>query len=143
MPYIDSNKIKLDALTWLDDGNDILVPLVDVKKAIAQTPTEDVVLRAELSILSVQYAAHTTRLEEENAALKVGIKVLGDTLKSYERNEQLQEDVVKVVRCKDCEYGIAEDYEHNLYSCGGYPDGIGGYINGESFCSEGKRKEQL
>jgi hypothetical protein len=41
--YINPEKIKLDSLTWLDGDSDILVPLVDVKKAIAQTPTEDVV----------------------------------------------------------------------------------------------------
>ena len=49
-------------------------------------------------------------------------------------------DVVEVVRCKDCEYGREED--HNTYSCANFPDGIGGYISGECFCSYGERKEQ-
>ena len=48
-------------------------------------------------------------------------------------------DVVNVVRCKDCEYGREED--HNTYSCANFPDGIGGYISGECFCSYGERKE--
>lgn len=50
------------------------------------------------------------------------------------------EDVVEVVRCKDCEYGREED--HNTYSCANFPDGIGGYISGECFCSYGERKGQ-
>lgn len=41
--YIDPTKIKLNALTWTDGGEDILVPLVEVRKAIAQAPVEDVV----------------------------------------------------------------------------------------------------
>lgn len=51
----------------------------------------------------------------------------------------LEEEVVEVVRCKDCEYGREED--HNTYSCANFPDGIGGYISGECFCSYGERKE--
>ena len=40
--YISPENIKLTSLTWTDGGEDILVPLIEVKKAIAQTPTEDV-----------------------------------------------------------------------------------------------------
>ena len=53
--------------------------------------------------------------------------------------EEPAADVVEVVRCKDCEYGREED--HNTYSCANFPDGIGGYISGECFCSYGERKE--
>ena len=52
----------------------------------------------------------------------------------------LNADLVEVVRCKDCEYGREED--HNTYSCANFPDGIGGYISGECFCSYGERKGQ-
>ena len=40
--FIDANKIKLTALTKLDEDEDTLVYLSDVIQAIAQTPTEDV-----------------------------------------------------------------------------------------------------
>ena len=43
--YINPDKIALNALTWLDGDNDVLVPLVSVKKAIAQTPTEEDVVK--------------------------------------------------------------------------------------------------
>lgn len=45
------------------------------------------------------------------------------------------------VRCKECEHGIDEEYK-NLYVCSACPDGLGGYIDGNSFCSQGKRKEK-
>lgn len=42
--YIDANKIKLlDSLSWKDENGDLLVSLRDVRNAIAQTPTEEVV----------------------------------------------------------------------------------------------------
>lgn len=41
--YINPKNIKLNSLSWVDGGEDILVPLIDVRKAIAQTPSEDVV----------------------------------------------------------------------------------------------------
>ena len=41
--YINPEKIKLNSLSWIDGEGDILVPLVEVKKAIAQTPTENVI----------------------------------------------------------------------------------------------------
>ena len=41
--YINPENIKLNSLSWVDGGEDILVPLIDVRKAIAQTPSEDVV----------------------------------------------------------------------------------------------------
>ena len=68
--YINPEKIKLDSITWLDGDSDILVPLVDVKKAIAQTPTEDVVLRAELAVQSLRDAATIHTLEEKLRDLK-------------------------------------------------------------------------
>ena len=49
-------------------------------------------------------------------------------------------NLVEVVRCKDCEYG--SDEGGGYYCCTAYPDGIGGYIRGESFCSYGERKEK-
>lgn len=48
-------------------------------------------------------------------------------------------DLVNVVRCKDCQYASEED--ENIYACTAYPDGIGGYIRGECFCSCGERKK--
>ena len=59
--FIDANNINLRLDTFADN-DDLLVPVVSVKKAIAQTPTED---------------------------------------------------VVKIVRCKDCKFRICEqDPEH-------------------------------
>lgn len=43
--YINPENIKLTSTTWIDGGQDILVPLVDVKKAIAQAPTEEDVVK--------------------------------------------------------------------------------------------------
>ncbi len=47
-------------------------------------------------------------------------------------------DVVEV-RCKDCQYGYCED--KNVYTCRNFPDGLGGYVDGECFCSYGERRE--
>ena len=89
MPYIDPKKINLNSLTWLDGDSDILVPLVDVKKAIAQTPTE--------------------------------------------------EDVVKVVRCINCEYWDGMGYEGR---CEAPTNGlIHEYTNYDDFCSYGERRD--
>ena len=92
--YINPEKIKLSSLTWIDGGEDILVPLVDVKKAIAQTPTED--------------------------------------------------DVVKVVRCKDCTFRLplSPQYDYKgrpCFTCFMWhkPTKEDGY------CNEGIRREQL
>lgn len=43
--YINPEKIKLNTLSWVDGGEDILVPLIDVKKAIALTPAEEDVIK--------------------------------------------------------------------------------------------------
>lgn len=43
--YIDAEKIMLTSASWIDGGQDVLVPLVSVKKAIAQTPTEEDVVK--------------------------------------------------------------------------------------------------
>lgn len=50
-------------------------------------------------------------------------------------------DAVEVVRCKDCKHGLTEEYK-NLYTCDNFPDGIGGYIDGECYCSYGERKKE-
>ena len=42
MRYIDAGKIKITADTMIADG-ECYVPLLAVKQAISQTPTEDVV----------------------------------------------------------------------------------------------------
>ena len=50
-------------------------------------------------------------------------------------------DVVDVVRCRDCEYwDRSRECKHSpgCYWCGMYGD----YPSGESYCSEGVRKEQ-
>jgi hypothetical protein len=41
--YIDANKIKLTGLTFSDINNEVYFSLTDVRKAIEQTPTADVV----------------------------------------------------------------------------------------------------
>lgn len=41
--YIDANKIKLTGLTFEDINNEVYFSLSDVRKAIEQTPTADVV----------------------------------------------------------------------------------------------------
>jgi rubrerythrin len=41
--YIDANKIRLISKLVADENGDILVPLSDVRRAIEQTPTENVV----------------------------------------------------------------------------------------------------
>lgn len=41
--YIDANKIKLTGLTFSDVNNEVYFSLSDVRKAIEQTPTADVV----------------------------------------------------------------------------------------------------
>lgn len=41
--YIDANKIKLTGITFSDVNNEVYFSLSDVRKAIEQTPTEDVV----------------------------------------------------------------------------------------------------
>ena len=43
--YIDINKVKLTVLATFDDGEEILVPLSDVRKALQMAPEEDVVPR--------------------------------------------------------------------------------------------------
>ncbi len=138
--YINPEKIKLDSLTWLDGDSDILVPLVDVKKAIAQTPSEDVVLRAELAIRSFRDAAQIEWLQKEVSKLQKDNAVLEGVVKGYV--ERMKKDVVEVVRCKDCKnryvptrcalwYGSLGETE---YFCERGDD---------FFCSYGERKEQL
>lgn len=41
--YIDANKIKLTGITFSDVNNEVYFSLSDVRKAIEQTPTADVV----------------------------------------------------------------------------------------------------
>lgn len=46
--YIDANKIKLTGLTFEDINHEVYFSLSDIRKAIEQTPTADVVSRAEV-----------------------------------------------------------------------------------------------
>ena len=81
--YIDTDKIRLTIPTCVDDEGDVYVLLSDVRRAIAQTPTED---------------------------------------------------VVAVVRCKDCIHRFKDaegDYCCNLDDC---------YAGDTGFCSYGKRR---
>ena len=41
--YIDENKIKFNGFTFEDADKEVYIRLSDVRQAIAQTPTEDVV----------------------------------------------------------------------------------------------------
>ena len=41
--YIDASKIKLTGMTFKDVNNEVYFSLTDIRKAIEQTPTEDVV----------------------------------------------------------------------------------------------------
>ena len=43
--YIDANKINLKGISVFDENLDILVSLSDMMKAIAQTPTEEDVVK--------------------------------------------------------------------------------------------------
>ena len=87
--YINPENIKLNSLSWIDGGEDILVPLVDVKKAIAQTPTE--------------------------------------------------EDVVKIVRCKNCVHWGGINYGFVCRKLSGIDTKI--CMGAEHYCSYGERKE--
>lgn len=89
--YIDKEKIKLNCSTFVDGDGDILVPLSEVRKAIAQTPTE--------------------------------------------------EDVVKVVRCKDCKYNAFEQSHGTIIHC--HKELVCKFRKPTDFCSYGKRKEQV
>ena len=88
--YIDPKKIKLNSLTWIDGDGDILVPIVEVKKAIAQTPTED---------------------------------------------------VIEVVRCKDCVH-LWGQMKNNAHYCH-LKNGLNGLVTEEDFCSHGERKDKI
>ncbi len=41
--FIDANKIKLTSQTFKDNEGEVYIPLSDVKNAIRQTPTENVI----------------------------------------------------------------------------------------------------
>lgn len=88
--YINPENIKLTSMTWIDGGQDVLVPLVSVKKAIAQTPIE--------------------------------------------------EDVVKVVRCKDCTHWGGINYGFVCRKLSGIDTKI--CMGADHFCSYGERKEK-
>lgn len=93
--YIDPKKITLNCSTLIDGDGDILVPLSEVRKAIAQTPTE--------------------------------------------------EDVLKIVRCKDCQYWNTRDSKgiQGICLCGkkDYYYGSEFYPFADDFCSYAERKE--
>ena len=93
--YIDANKIRLISKLVADENGDILVPLSDVRRAIEQTPTEN---------------------------------------------------VVEVVRCKDCEYcRISIDTKTNIsvQVCGyvGYNPVQSSQVTDNDYCSHGERRE--
>ena len=91
--YINPENIRLTAVGSVDDSGDILVSVRDVKRAIAQTPSED---------------------------------------------------VVEVVRCKNCIYRVPLDHERYNYQnkkamyCFCYNR----LTREEGYCNEGIRKEQ-
>lgn len=80
-------KIALTASSLVDEDGDVLVPLSDVRRAIEQTPTED---------------------------------------------------VVKVVRCKDCKLRDTEGCPIMVWDCGE----LMGETEDNDYCSYGERKEQ-
>ena len=51
----------------------------------------------------------------------------------------VEEDVVKVVRCKDCDYRIFDEVCQEYYCNSAY--GMNGAIEDDSFCSYGERKD--
>ena len=87
--YIDVNNIRLTGLTFKDVNHEVYFSLTDIRKAIDQTPTED---------------------------------------------------VVEVVRCKDCKYwgGVTNGYICHAWS------GINtkNYTKPTEYCARGERKEQ-
>lgn len=88
MGYVDPKKITLNCSTLIDGDGDILVPLSEVRKAIAQTPTE--------------------------------------------------EDVVKIVRCKDCEYNVLEQPKGIVHCHRGL---VCQFRTPTDYCSFAERKE--
>lgn len=84
---IDAEKIALTSSSLIDEDGNFYVSLADVRKAIAQTPTED---------------------------------------------------VVDVVRCKDCKHG--RETKYGFYVCSNEEER---FAHDEMhYCSYGKRKEQ-
>ena len=47
--FIDANKIKIAGISTFNDGEEILVPLSDVRKALQMTPKADVVPRSTIN----------------------------------------------------------------------------------------------
>lgn len=85
MAYIDRNKIDLRIPSFMDTDGEILIPLSAVRRAIAMTPTED---------------------------------------------------VVKVVRCKDCKH-IYHNPNLGTYRCPRFLT----VVDKNDFCSYGERKD--
>lgn len=53
--YINPAKIRLTAVGTVDDNGDVFVSMADVRKAIAQTPSADVVPKSYIAELKKKY----------------------------------------------------------------------------------------
>ena len=60
--YIDVNKVKLKGIAVFDENLDALIPLSDVRKALALTPTADVV-----AVVRCKDCKHLTVINNESA----------------------------------------------------------------------------
>lgn len=85
--HIDPSKIKLSGMTFQDVNNEVYFSLSDVRKAIDQTPTED---------------------------------------------------VVEVVRCKDCKYWGGVTYGYICHAWSGI--NTKNYTKPTEYCARGERK---
>lgn len=84
--YINPAKIRLTAVGSVDENGDVLVSMADVRKAIAQTPSADVVPRAEVERLQAEIAQlqidlHYSVCREDKAKTEVAREIFDDIAK--------------------------------------------------------------
>lgn len=121
MRHIDADKIDLRMPHVVDERGNILVLLSDVKQAIAMVPAADVVSKGVYEQVQWERDMAMQQLEEH------GIPFCG-----------VADDVVKVVRCKDCRfYGNEERHPY-----GGECEWFGALVERNNFCFYGERKEK-
>ena len=118
--YIDANKIKITAQMATEDG-DTLVSLADVRRAIEQTPTADVV--------------EVIRCKDCKHFIPEHIRLDNGTTRAYTEQE------------KNLPFGVMGDVGINCGSrCMRYQhweeNRVPVWVQEDDFCSYGKRREQ-